>query len=195
MTGSCIIIIRGVRWGLRLCIFAKGGLVMKKLIALMLALGMVVLGGVGALADADDTQEAPEAADTAAAATEEDSLAAEIDGLSDETLMALKLVVDREFSERFVNDSARIYDGIYTVGEDIAPGEYVLVAESHAGGEYDIVRILVGWAEKDETVIDTSIDDGGNMRVTLEAGMVFAIKNTGVAYLRTVGSPDWAVKD
>lgn len=168
---------------------------MKKLIALILALGAIMLGGVGALADADDTQEAPEATDAPAAATEEDSLAAEIDGLSDETLMALKLVVDREFSERFMNDCARIYDGIYTVGEDIAPGEYVLVAESHAGGEYDIVRILVGWSEKDETVLDTSINDGGNMRVTLEEGMVFAIKNTGVAYLRTVDDSDWAVKD
>lgn len=168
---------------------------MKKLIALMLALGVVMFGGVGALADADDTQEAPEATDTPAAATEEDSLAAEIDGLSDETLRALKLVVDREFSERFVNDSARIYDGIYFVGEDVVPGEYILTVESHAGGDDNTVGLLVGWADKDETILNMTIADGGNMRIKLEEGMVFAIKNTGVVYLLAADNSDWAGKD
>ena len=168
---------------------------MKKLIALMLALGMVVLGGVGALADADDTQEAPEATDTAAAATEEDSLAAEIDGLSDETLMALKLVVDREFSERFINDSARIYDGIYTVGEDIAPGEYAFVVDA-ATNEYGSY-IVAGWPtdNKEDVILDTTVDAGGGIRVKLEDGMMLAIKRASVAYLRRIEGADWAVKD
>lgn len=122
----------------------------------------------------------------------------DISALSDEDLLALRGAVEDEFAKRFLSQgSDRIYDGVYIVGEDIAPGNYVIscmdAGDSVIGYVVEI-RSAMNKDGKREDVFYESPDPGTEVFLSLEEGMQLKIESVVEGYLTPVKS-SWAVKD
>lgn len=122
----------------------------------------------------------------------------DISALSDEDLLALRGAVEDEFAKRFLSlDSGRIYDGIYIVGEDIAPGKYVMSC-TDAGDSIVGYIVDIGSAPDEngerKGVFYESADPGSELYLSLEEGMAVRIEHVVEGYLTPVKS-SWAVKD
>lgn len=122
----------------------------------------------------------------------------DISALSDEDLLALRGAVEDEFAKRFSTKvSDRIYNGLYIVGEDIAPGNYIMsctdAGDSIVGYVVDIGSAPDENGER-KGVFYESADPGSEIYLSLEEGMAVKIEHVVEGYLTPVKS-SWAVKD
>lgn len=128
------------------------------------------------------------------------ALAEEIDlsGMDLSALLALHEQIDAAIEDQMecLLDPNKIFQGVYVVGKDIAPGYYLFtcVVDRHDEGDFDFFYELYDseetYKKHNRTMFDR-FNVGESVQLNLEDGMVLRIVN-GTANVQPSSKPAWA---
>ena len=128
------------------------------------------------------------------------ALAEEIDlsGMDLSALLALHEQIDAAIEDQMecLLDPNKIFQGVYVVGKDIAPGYYLFtcVVDRHDEGDFDFFYELYDseetYKKHNRTMFDR-LNVGESVQLNLEDGMVLRIVN-GTANVQPSSKPAWA---
>lgn len=126
----------------------------------------------------------------------------DLSNLSLDELVELHKLLDAEIDERFGGEPSMIAGGVYTAGETIKAGAYVITCTAAYAEEGMVIQVYASHAQYEEcrSVISQYKDDyqlfaghiqpGQSVTVSLASGMVLVI-DSGVGLAESI-TPSWA---
>ena len=121
-----------------------------------------------------------------------------IESMSLEELFTLRAAIDSRIFELSGAelDSSTIYEGVYIVGKDIAPGRYLMTCNKETDDQFDEDFAYYLYQNEDDyrsyrLLHSDSVSVNGSLSVTLEDCMVFYVVQ-GQAVVQSLTKPSWA---